>query len=660
MSGISRSTPSPRRAAYRILAFALLASFGCAAPTTQVSRGPVDGALHERTHHGLGPKSCPGTVSIPPIVDLNDGLTEEEAVAIALWNNRDLQALFATLGIAKGDLIQAGLLTNPQFNLLFPPIGSKQLEWTIFLPIEAFLLRKTRVTVAERDYQRVADELVQFGLNTARDTRLAYAELAFASDRYQLALEAVEVREGIASLAEKRLDAGDVSELEVLTARADAEQSRVEAVAFEEGVVQARERLRLVMGIATLNAPLDATPVPLPAAFDVDIEMLVAEAAETRPDLLAAGMLVAAATHRLELARKAYLRIDAVADGNHGGAGPSNVGPGLRVDLPIFNRNEGGIVRAEWELEQARNNYYAVHDRAMTEVRTSGSAVRQAYASQSILQGELLPTLRDSVVVAQKAYEDGGADYLLVLQSTQQYLNSRASELDLQAALARAFAELDRSVGRRVIPTIGIWQDLAPVTETPAPALVPELPLPADTTQTVNEPKNTLLPAIPSADLSFAFRSPFDNPAAPGLFSSASSQNGSEPLPAVPSEDDDRPTIKTVATEDVTASSRLPRQIKTKASCETIRTSWTPPLPHDGVARDLPAGLPTASETGVIKGEQAGEAGRGDEAAERDVARGRSSDSQSGGAIGSNLGPRKVYSRAAAARLWGRSHTSAR
>ena len=40
-------------------------------------------------------------------------LTAPRAVQVALLNNRNLQASYASLGVAQADLVQAGLLTNP-------------------------------------------------------------------------------------------------------------------------------------------------------------------------------------------------------------------------------------------------------------------------------------------------------------------------------------------------------------------------------------------------------------------------------------------------------------------------------------------------------------------------------------------------------------------
>src|SRR5690606_6615847 len=43
-------------------------------------------------------------------------LTVENAVQVALLNNRGLQANYAQLGIAEADLVQAGRLRNPLFS----------------------------------------------------------------------------------------------------------------------------------------------------------------------------------------------------------------------------------------------------------------------------------------------------------------------------------------------------------------------------------------------------------------------------------------------------------------------------------------------------------------------------------------------------------------
>ncbi len=47
---------------------------------------------------------------------LSEKITADEAVQVALLNNRELQAIYSDLGVAQADLVQAGLLSNPIFD----------------------------------------------------------------------------------------------------------------------------------------------------------------------------------------------------------------------------------------------------------------------------------------------------------------------------------------------------------------------------------------------------------------------------------------------------------------------------------------------------------------------------------------------------------------
>ena len=52
-------------------------------------------------------------------------MTADDAVQIAMLNNRDLQALYSELGLAQADLVQAGLFRNPILDaaVFFPLSG---------------------------------------------------------------------------------------------------------------------------------------------------------------------------------------------------------------------------------------------------------------------------------------------------------------------------------------------------------------------------------------------------------------------------------------------------------------------------------------------------------------------------------------------------------
>ena len=445
---------------------------GCAATRCAPGRPQVDSQLHARVAQGLGPSQC-GESMIPDDVLLDDGVTIDESVAVALWNNSAFNATLAQLGIVRGDLVQSGLLRNPQFQVLLPG-GTKQLEWALFLPVDVLLLRKTRLDMSEREVCRVAEQLVQNGLDVVRDTRVAHADFVFAVDQSALANEAVDVRRNIANLTKKQLDAGDISELEATTARIDFLRAQADAAGLQHTVAQAESSLKQMMSIGTW--PITLHPItddPLANSSSHELQALIDEATKCRPDLRAASFAVDAAKKRADVSRWQWLKFDVVADANAGGAGNTNFGPGFRFDMPLFDRNQGGIQSADWSVYQATQNYYTVHDQVVMEVQTAYSQAQQATDNLSILRSDVLTSLQEAVGLAGKAYANGGAPYFLVLQTTSQFLDARTQELQLVSDLQKARANLDRSVGRNLTQTIPdevvVPLDLSDDSQTPLP-----------------------------------------------------------------------------------------------------------------------------------------------------------------------------------------------
>lgn len=101
-----------------LLALAIVSGASCVS-TASRGREDISADLHERTGAPLRPDSV--TDPLPPEgVDLQDGLSQREAVAIALWNNPQFEADLADLGFARAELAQAGALQNPFLALFFP------------------------------------------------------------------------------------------------------------------------------------------------------------------------------------------------------------------------------------------------------------------------------------------------------------------------------------------------------------------------------------------------------------------------------------------------------------------------------------------------------------------------------------------------------------
>jgi cobalt-zinc-cadmium efflux system outer membrane protein len=437
---------------------------GCASRSSKVSP-QVSKKIEERTGHGLNPNSQASAFAVPPGLSLADGLSEDEAVAIALWNNAAFQADLTALGFARADLIEAGQLRNPVLTLLLP-WGPKQLEATANLPIEVFWQRPRRVAAAKVDLERVAESLVQTGLNLMRDVRVAYADFVLANDRARIADESLRLRNEIAQIVQARMRDGDISELETSAARIDAQQAAEQAKRFAGEVALATNRLRFLLGMGASEVSFDlvassSTPVIQPAASstpiylagwrgDQDLSELVKQALASRPDLRAAELAIEAAGKRAKWERSKIFSLSAILDSNAKGSEGFEAGPGFQVELPIFNRNKGGLTRAEAEIERAARQYLAVRHRIILDVREAYDQLLQSRQSLDSFRGQILPQIEEEVRISQKSYAAGEVPYLFVLETSRKITDTRLREAEATAALLRATAQLERAVGRKI------------------------------------------------------------------------------------------------------------------------------------------------------------------------------------------------------------------
>ncbi|MFT5326207.1 MAG: cobalt-zinc-cadmium efflux system outer membrane protein [Planctomycetaceae bacterium] len=434
--------------AIAVMAMVLLFG-GCQTAELSQRRSTVSADVASRFGSGLSDETEAGTVQLPSGVATDDGITEDEAVAIALWNNAAYQALLADLGVSSAQLLDAGLISDPQFSIFFP-LGPKQLEFTTFQAVDALWLQPIRVKAAELDLDRVSQTMVQNGLDVIRDVRVAHANLLLAQQQAVVSREAESLRTQIADLAQKRLDAGDISELEATTSRIDALQAQATASRAGQDVELARQQLRTLIGLAMHGDNVDAIDVGHQQTLPQDAESLVSTALAMRPDLRAAELAIEAACERAGLARNQFMNLDAIYDANGSGSQGFESGLGLRFTIPIFNGNQGGIAIAEAQLEGMARRYVAVRDQVTLEVRTAHTQLEQAQQNLSLVRDKILPALQQAQELARRNYENGGAPYFLVLQTTSQYLDTRMRELQLEADTRRAIAELERGVGMKL------------------------------------------------------------------------------------------------------------------------------------------------------------------------------------------------------------------
>jgi outer membrane protein, heavy metal efflux system len=416
---------------------------------------PPPTGIELRTGHGRSPAMTGTNFALPPGVETLNGLTSDEAVAIALWNNGALHTDLAALGLARADLIEAGLLRNPIAQLVLPIGPFTQFEGLLNLPFELFWQRKRRIAFAETEISRIARSLEQTVLNLTRDVRTSYSDLQFAIDRSRLANEALAISSEIERLTSIRLKAGDVGEIEAMPIRQDLGLTRQQAERARQDIIVAHEKLRGLIGMGLgdqdfkLEPVKDGTEQGDLRALAMGIDGMLRLSTESRPELRAAELAIESATRRAKWEQSRIFTLSGLLNIKQGEGLGFSPRPGTLIELPIFNRNQGGRARADAEVERATWQYLAVRQTIELEVRESFTRLLQARDALGTWRREVLAPASENLRLSETSYQNGDQSRLLPLDASRRLLDLRMREAEMESEIRRFAIQLDRSLGRK-------------------------------------------------------------------------------------------------------------------------------------------------------------------------------------------------------------------
>jgi cobalt-zinc-cadmium efflux system outer membrane protein len=329
-----------------------------------------------------------GGIISPVVRDLlTDDLTADEAVQIALLNNRRLQAIYEDLGVSQADLIQAGLLENPVFEgSVKLHAGDDVLELGVvqdFLSVFTIPLRRAR---ARADFKQAKNRVAGEVIGLAGQTRIAFYRHQAAQQELTLQEATLLAADASYDAAQRLFDAGNITELARANERALYEQAKIGVSTAELAAANTRETLNVLMGLYGKHTAwtADATLPDVPEEI-VAHKNLERRAIQASLDLAAARWQVEAAGQTLGMARLESVipELGAGVDSEREADGTWFAGPLLEAALPIFDWGQGSRRRAEGEARRAWNQYTAL----AIEIR---SAVRTAHYRMCMTQQQAL------------------------------------------------------------------------------------------------------------------------------------------------------------------------------------------------------------------------------------------------------------------------------
>jgi|GEM_PF-423255 len=419
------------------------------------------------------------------------GLTLDDAIGLLLRQNLDLIAMRHEIPKADADILTAGLRSNPilyadgQLITYGRPTrdrpaggnGQPQYDVNITQPIDISRKRRARIEVACQAKRVIEAQFQDAVRNLIDELYVAYANVLAAREtlRYSEAyLQGMTKLLETAQRHEQQLRAkggGDnKGQNEKVETAADAvadlrdqvQQGKFQTRRAQLALARSRRELALLLNIPEDRAEAlqvrgrlrELNPLPAPA------ETLIRRGLEIRPDLVAyrLGVQRAKADVRLAKANRfsdiyvVYQPYTFQDNALYGYKSSHSWALGVNAALPIYNRNQGNIARAEINSRQTDIELSSMERRVAHEVSEAIRSFEFTQADVLELEQEVLPGSLRARDIAFKQYSEDPTKVNEFIDKQKDYNDIVAQYRNALIEHREDTFELNTAVGARILP----------------------------------------------------------------------------------------------------------------------------------------------------------------------------------------------------------------
>lgn len=401
----------------------------------------------------------------------SEPITLAHALALTLERSPELAAFSWDIRAAEARILQAKLVPNPEiswdgedFTRAGVQSATESMQNTLVLSqlIELGGKRSSRVREAQFDRRVTEWDYQVKRLEVLKATSLAYIDVLGGQRKVRLAEENVQLAEREIPVTQKRVEAGQASNVELIRTKTEVANARIELTEATHDLEAARanlaaqwgakkatfvsasgnlEQLRPIPSLESLKAKLQANPEL--AKWTTERQKREATLnlarAEAKPDLTVnAGPRLLGASH---------------AD--------MSVVAGFSIPLPLWNQNQGKIAEAEANVAKTGDEQAAAEAGAYAELNEAYQSLQRAAEEVRMLRDTVLPGAKSAVDQITDGYATGRFSQLEVLDAQKSYIETRTQYVRALSDFQKAAAQIDAlTAGPVELPSGG------PVTKT--------------------------------------------------------------------------------------------------------------------------------------------------------------------------------------------------
>jgi cobalt-zinc-cadmium efflux system outer membrane protein len=444
-------------------------------PSAGVAPNPEQRPIMPAPAQAAQPLRLYGTLELADVTDLGppNGLTMDQAIDRAIRENLDLRAKFFEIPQAEADVLNASLRANPILyadSQLIPygqysrsrPGGQNQYDLNITYPLDVSRKRKARTQYASRA-KRVIEALYQDAVRIRIDEVYdAYVDVLAAMQAVVYMEKSVQGLSQLYGVTKSLFEKDQISRAEVNRVEIQLEQARILLIDAKEQVRNRNRTLGTFLNLTPEEAEnlkvrgtlKDSAPAPPP------VQELIKLALAVRPDVAAfrLGIRSAEANVRLQVANRlsdVYLLYQPYTFQNNqpfGLKSPTSWALGVTVGLPVFNRNQGGIVRAKLNVSQSQIQLATQERQTITDVQNAYKEYEVTRQMIKEIDERLIPRARQVRDDTLRLFLGGEVNVVAYLNAQRDYNDLVKQSLDTLVRLRRSMLSLNTMVGQRILP----------------------------------------------------------------------------------------------------------------------------------------------------------------------------------------------------------------
>jgi outer membrane protein, heavy metal efflux system len=381
----------------------------------------------------------PTTVVTPPSVSVTpDYLSIEAATEQFLKKNLSVQAARLQVGVAEAERVGARLSPRPGLTISAENLrlsgetpANRLQEYGIAVaqPIELGNRKGLRMEVAERMVTVSEARLTEVLRRQLFDLKRTYYESVLANVLLGIERENRDNFEGLVKFNTVRFEEGYIAEGDLLKVRLERTKFDFAVANAELNLRRTKIRLLELVGDPDFERATKvevSNTLRVPPA-ELNLSQLKETALANRPEIKVAEAELALGQTAIKLERsRAKGEVTPYVGYKRVGV-DNTVLAGVTVPLPIGNRNQSGIARAEAEQKVSETNLQFVRNRTLAEVEVAYRAYETAREQVRAYEAGLLRQADESREIQLGAYQEGATELITLIEAQKTRTEVRAN-----------------------------------------------------------------------------------------------------------------------------------------------------------------------------------------------------------------------------------------